>query len=44
MVYDQVTLEEITLLGELMAAAAGQLHLTGQDLDRLLLMPTESVV
>ncbi len=37
MLYDEVTLEEITLLGEVMAAAADQRQLTPSDLDRVLL-------
>ena len=37
MLYDEVTLEEITLLGEVMAAAAEQRQLTTSDLDRVLL-------
>ena len=37
MLYDEVTLEEITLLGEVMAAAAEQRLLTPSDLDRVLL-------
>ena len=37
MLYDEVTLEEITLLGEVMAAAAEQRQLTTRELDRVLL-------
>ncbi len=35
---DEVTLEEIALLGEVMAAAAEQSQLTTGDLDRVLLL------
>ena len=41
MVYDEVALEEIALLGEVMAAVAGQAQLGVADLNRLLLMPAE---
>ncbi len=42
MLYDEVTLEEIALLGEVMAAAAEQRQLTTGDLNRVLLLAGDS--